>query len=55
MNPFSFRDAFDPNKAEEWVKAIEKVFSVLAYTDHQKVAFATYMLEADAKFWWNNV
>ena len=49
----SFRGAFDPDKAEEWVKAMEKVFSILACTDQQKVAFATYMLEADAEFWWN--
>ena len=34
---------------------MEKVFSVLACTDYQKVAFATYMLEADAEFWWNGM
>ena len=54
-NPPSFRGAFDPNKVKEWIKAMEKVFSVLACTDHQKVAFATYMLETDAKFWWDGV
>ena len=37
------------------VKAMDKVFSVLDCTDHQKVAFATYMLEADVEFWWNSV
>ena len=36
VNPPSFKGAFDPNIAAEWVKAMEKVFSVLAYTDHQK-------------------
>ena len=46
----NFRGAFDPDKADEWVKAMEKLFSVLDCTDHQKVAFATYMLEADAEF-----
>ena len=50
MNLPSFRGAFDPNRAEEWVKAMDKVFFVLTYTDHQKVAFTTYMLVADAKF-----
>ena len=34
---------------------MEKIFSVLACIDHQKVAFATYILEADAKFQWNGV
>ena len=33
-NPPSLRGAFGPNKAEEWVKAIEKVFSVLAGLCH---------------------
>ena len=57
VNPLSFRGTFDPNKSEGWIKVIEKVFFffVLASTDYQKVAFATYMLEADAKFWWNGV
>ena len=32
-NPPSFRGAFDPDKADEWVKAMEKVFSVLECTD----------------------
>ena len=51
VNPPSFRGAFDIDKAEEWVKAMEKIFSILDWTDHQKVAFATYMLEADTEFW----
>ena len=49
-NPPSFKGAFDPNKAKEWIKAMEKVFVVLACTDYQKVVFANYMLEADASF-----
>ena len=54
-NPHSFRGAFNLDEAKEWVKAIEKVFSVLDYTDHQKVDFSTYMLEVDVKFWWSEV
>ena len=34
---------------------MEKVFSVLACTEYQKVAFATYILKADAEFWWTGV
>ena len=54
-NPPSFRGAFNPDKADEWVETMEKVFTVLDCTDRQKVAFTTYMLEADAKFWCNGV
>ena len=55
MNLPSFLGPYDPDKADEWIKAMEKVFSVLDCSDHQKVTFATYMLEADAEFWWNSV
>ena len=51
----SFQGAFDPDKADKCVKVMEKVFSVLDCTDHQKVAFTTYMLEVDREFWWNGV
>ena len=51
-NPPSFRGTYNPDRANEWVKAIEKIFTVVAYIEEQKVAFATYMLEANAKFWW---
>ena len=32
-NPLSFRGAFNPDKVDEWVKAMEKVFFVFDYTD----------------------
>ena len=51
-NPPSFRGAYNPDRPDEWIKAIEKIFMVLAYTKESKGAFATYMLEADAEFWW---
>ena len=54
-NPPSFRGAFDSDKADEWVKTMKKVFSILDCTNRQKVAFATYLLEADTEFWWNGV
>ena len=49
-NSPSYRGAHDPDKADEWIKAMEKIFSVLDFSDHQRVSFATYMLEADAEF-----
>ena len=54
-NPPSFEGTFDLDKAKEWIKAMEKVFSILACTDYQKVMFATYMLEANGEFWQNGV
>ena len=49
-NPPSSRGIFDPDKVKEWVKAMEKIFSVLTCTNCQQVAFATYMLEAYTEF-----
>ena len=48
-------EELNPDKADEWVKAMEKVFSILYCTDSQKVAFVTYILEADAEFQWSGV
>ena len=42
-NPPSFRGTFDPDKAEEWIKAMEKVFSVLACIEYHKVANICYL------------
>ena len=33
-NPPSFSGVFQPDKADEWIKAMEKVFSILDCTDH---------------------
>ena len=34
---------------------MEMVFSVLACTEYQKVAFAIYIVEADVEFWWTGI
>ena len=34
VNPPSFRGVFDPCEADEWIKAMEKVFSILDCIDH---------------------
>ena len=31
---------------------LEKIFTVMGYTDSQKVIFATYMLDREAELWW---
>ena len=36
VNPPSFRGAFDPDKAKEWIKAMEKVFLALACTKNTR-------------------
>ena len=47
----SFRGTYNLDQVDEWIKVIEKIFTVLTCTEEQKVVFATYMLEADTEFW----
>lgn len=53
-NPPIFEGEHAPEKAQAWLKAIEKIFRVMNCTDAQKVQFGTHMLEKEAKDWWNN-
>ena len=49
-NPPNFKGAFDPDEADEWIKEIEKIYSVLTCSKTQKVAFVAYMLKSDVEF-----
>ncbi|XP_057452366.1 uncharacterized protein LOC130744192 [Lotus japonicus] len=53
-NPPTFEGAYDPDKAQAWLKAIEKIFRVMNCTGTQKVQFGTHMLEKEAEDWWDN-
>ncbi|XP_050889202.1 uncharacterized protein LOC127094404 [Lathyrus oleraceus] len=54
-NPPTFEGAHEPDKAQEWLKAIEKIFRVMNCSDAQKVQFGTHMLEKEAEDWWRNI
>ncbi|XP_050876198.1 uncharacterized protein LOC127079888 [Lathyrus oleraceus] len=54
-NPPTFEGAHEPDKAQEWLKVIEKIFRVMNCSDVQKVQFGTHMLEKEAKDWWRNI
>ena len=47
-NPPVFEGEHEPDKAQAWLKAIEKIFRVMNCTDAQKVQFGTQMLEKEA-------
>ncbi|XP_050909220.1 uncharacterized protein LOC127122994 [Lathyrus oleraceus] len=53
-NPPTFEGTHEPDKAQELLKAIEKIFRVTNCSDAQKVQFGTHMLEKEAKDWWRN-
>ena len=41
---------FDPDTDNEWIKEMEKIFSILTCIREQKVSFSTYMLKVDVEF-----
>ncbi|XP_050914936.1 uncharacterized protein LOC127129865 [Lathyrus oleraceus] len=54
-NPPTFEEAHELDKAQEWLKAIEKIFRVMNCSDAQKVQFGTHMLEKEAEDWSCNI
>ena len=48
-NPSAFQGNFNLDEAKGWIEALERTFSVLACAGLQKVAFTTYLLEANAR------
>ncbi|XP_020972595.1 uncharacterized protein LOC107627316 [Arachis ipaensis] len=53
IGPPEFRGSLDPDMAEEWLTEMEKVFTIFPCTEEQQVSYATFMLKADAEFWWD--
>lgn len=45
---------YDPEGAEEWLREIEKIFSVITCEENQKALFAAYVLTEEAEDWWEN-
>ena len=52
LQPPSFEGSKDPLVAEEWIRELEKIFSLLECSDSHKVSCATYMLKEGASHWW---
>ncbi|KAF3773727.1 hypothetical protein EJ110_NYTH54727 [Nymphaea thermarum] len=54
MLPPVFTGDSSPDKAEEWIEEIERIFEVLEVPGGNKVNFGSYMLKGDAKRWWKS-
>ena len=50
VNPPSFKGTYDPDVVDEWIKEMEKIFSIVTCNKEQKVSFAASMLKANAEF-----
>ncbi|KAF1898327.1 hypothetical protein Lal_00033094 [Lupinus albus] len=49
--PVRFK-GFAPDAAIEWIQRLERIFKAMSCCDAQKLAYATYLLEKEAKSWW---
>ena len=38
--------------AQYWLETMDKIFSVVACSEEEKVIYATHMLHEEAGFWW---
>jgi len=50
--PAEFTGEATPHEAYAWLRKCEKIFGVMNCADEQKLAFAVYLLNNDAEYWW---
>ncbi len=55
LRPPQFDGRGGPEKAEEWLRFIEKTFERMHLTSTKKVSLATYNLVGSAEMWWRSV
>ncbi|XP_075479353.1 uncharacterized protein LOC142520235 [Primulina tabacum] len=55
FKPPKFEGKPDAYQAESWLSKINKIFSILNYSEEQKVNFSTYLFEEAAHNWWRTV
>ncbi|KAK6160496.1 hypothetical protein DH2020_003877 [Rehmannia glutinosa] len=54
FNPPVFNGREEPAVAEEWLRALERIFTHIACTDAQKVSCAIFQMTEDADHWWES-
>ncbi|XP_075499214.1 uncharacterized protein LOC142537594 [Primulina tabacum] len=55
FKPPKFEGKPDAHQAESWLSKINKIFSILNYSEEQKTNFFTYLFEEAAHNWWRTV
>ena len=50
--PAKFIGGATPDEADVWLRKCEKIFTVMNCADEQKLAFAVYLLNNVAEYWW---
>ncbi|KAK2971048.1 hypothetical protein RJ640_017200 [Escallonia rubra] len=55
MHPPEFAGEGDPDKAENWIWNLEKIFKTMGLNDEMKLFHATFRLENDVACWWEMI
>jgi len=53
--PAKFSGKATPDEADAWMRECEKICRVLGCTDEQRLLFVTFLLVADAEYWWQGM
>ncbi|XP_047953094.1 uncharacterized protein LOC125198889 [Salvia hispanica] len=53
QKPPMFDGLGEPDKAESWIRAIERIFSILGCNDRERMSCVTHQLTDAADFWWD--
>jgi len=51
-NPKVYDGTYDPVVLEEWLRRMEKIFTVVKVPEEKKVNIRTYYLTGEADIWW---
>ena len=50
--PESFKEASDPNEAEEWLEELDCIFETLKIEDEERMIYTESLLQEEARIWW---
>ena len=51
-HPPTFKGRYDPDRAQTWLKEVERIFWFMQCSEVQMVRFGTHMLAKEADDWW---
>ncbi|XP_027912172.1 uncharacterized protein LOC114171164 [Vigna unguiculata] len=53
--PTKFSSKVTPDEVDAWMRECAKICRVLEFTDEQKLLFVTFLLVANAEYWWQGM
>jgi len=54
-NPPKFTRGGNPDKADQWMRDIERIFEATECPEERKLSCDVYMFTEDAEFWWKDI